>query len=120
MKVLIKNPYIIPGLIRGHRDHLRVKPTDNLFKNVLQAVCAYYGFTPDQIKGACRQRPLPQARHIFIFLCFQRTIRQKKQIAQFINKDRTSVYHAIKIVNDAIDINDREILDPLEIIQLSL
>jgi chromosomal replication initiation ATPase DnaA len=120
MKVLIENPYIIPGLIRGHQNHLRVKPTDNLFEKVIQAVCNYYGFTPAQIKGACRQMPLPQARQIFCFLCIQRTIRKHSQIAQFINNDRSSVYYASKVLNDAIDTNNREILDPLEIIKLSL
>lgn len=81
------SPYVYVGLRRS-------KET----KDALQIICEQIGVTEDEVKGRSRKRDYVIARHIFCFVSHLYYNKRLTQIGRILNRDHSSVIHAIKAV----------------------
>lgn len=90
------NPYVIPGL----------PPRD--IDGILKLTAEAFGVTVEQIKSADRHRDIVQARQAFCDLARRQTGASFQAIARKINRDHSTVIHAISVVSDRIFARDKD------------
>lgn len=119
MKVQIKNPYVIPGMIRSLNKNIEVVDASNSrsITKILNAVCTYYGITPEQIRADVNKRPLPQARAIYAHLCCLKTNQTHEVIAKYINRERSNITTYNANIDNAKATKDPLLFTPLQIIK---
>lgn len=69
---------------------------------ILAEVSAETGFTPGELKGPSRVRPLVHARHYAMWRCYRETDNSQPAVGRFFNRDHTSVIHALRQVERRI------------------
>ena len=68
---------------------------------IADAVCATFGIEMEDLRGKCRQKPLPTARKVFCYLCVVHAGLDEYETAKIINRDRSTVYvHVMEVIND--------------------
>lgn len=68
---------------------------------IADAVCATFGIETEELRGKCREKPLPTARKVFCYLCVVHAGLDEYETAKIINRDRSTVYvHVMQVKND--------------------
>ena len=78
-------------------------------KKLLSIILVICGVTSEAFYSDKRGRRLVIARHLFCYIARVKLGYKLVQIAQFIQRDHTTVMHAIKTVTNLLDINDAEV-----------
>lgn len=66
--------------------------------SICEAVCDYFDVQPSELRGKRRHQDIARARHIFCYIAFEYTDSSKKKIGHFLNRDHTTVIHALRRV----------------------
>lgn len=78
------------------RDWIWIHPAQPTMKAVAEAVCARHGLEVDDIRGPSRLSYVARARQEFMFECRKTARKSMGQIAQFLNRDHTTVVYGIQ------------------------
>lgn len=79
---------------------------------IIRNVCKYYGADEDALKGPQRSRNISEPRQVAMYLMRQMLHMSQDEIAKVFSRDRTTVIHALKQVEKAVQIKDNK-LDPI-------
>jgi chromosomal replication initiation ATPase DnaA len=72
---------------------------------IIQKACEYFNTCPMSVMGRSRQRQIVMARHVSMYL-LKETGLTLAAIGEMYKKDHTTVIHAIKAVNDQLEVNE--------------
>lgn len=101
----LKLSYLTDGQREGiKRENLMYFRSKDISNAIMNVVCEYYGFTPEQLAGKRGKGILPWARHAFCYLMRKYTRHPVTAIGFIINRDHTTVIHSIRVVNDNIEV----------------
>jgi chromosomal replication initiator protein len=69
---------------------------------ILEATALEFDLDPNHVKGKSKARPIALARQVAMFLSSELTEYTAEQIATAFNRDRTTVNHAVKRIDSAL------------------
>jgi chromosomal replication initiator protein len=95
---MLSSPYVYPGI----RD-IDAKQT-SVFDVVLK-VCDIYGITLDKLMTRTRFKPIPEARHICMFIMRRQFKWGFIKIGEYFNLDHTTVIHGVQGIEKLLDTN---------------
>ena len=101
------------SFIGGFRLYEEIKPS--IYDEIIEIVCRYYGHTYDQVNQKNRKKELVMTRHICMFMGSTYTKLSEVNIGKKFNKDRTTVIHSCKVVNNLIE-TDKKIAYDIKVI----
>lgn len=90
---------------------------EDRLERILKVCSKYFNISIEDIKGRERYKKFIIPRHCFCFLAWKFTNYTKSEIARYINRDHTTVIHAIAMVNDSFDTKQYLYEDILKLIQ---
>lgn len=65
-------------------------------KSICQAVCEFFDVHESELRGVRRHKRITFARHVFCYIAFEYTDSSKNRIGGFLNRDHTTIIHALK------------------------
>lgn len=85
---------------------LQSVPTAAAFEpqNLLEALCRYTGVTIENVRSKSRKSVLADVRRIFCYICSGHGV-SDREIASYINRDRSLVWAAVRRCNDIISVD---------------
>jgi len=98
------------------------KPLD--FQNALmralqRSICFYYLIENEELFKNSRERHLMNARQVFQYLAHVKLKIPSPVVGHFSNRDHATVLHSKKIINDQLDIQNKEVrVDIANIMQI--
>lgn len=106
--------YAFPGLKMAYltekqrevikNEYHKIYKSDDITEKIQILVCEYFGVTKDQLVGSRGKGIIPWARHVFCYLVKKYTRFYLVDIGKMLgDRDRTTIIHSIKTVNDNID-----------------
>lgn len=98
------------------RMDLSTPSKDNFFQ-MTTLICDALNVSVDAIFSATRKREIAEVRFLVMYFLFTKCYGRKSAIGAYMNKDHTSVIHAIKKVNDRIYIKDDATLHAIKVIE---
>jgi chromosomal replication initiator protein len=75
---------------------------------ILDATAQEFGLQPGELKGKSRRQPIARARQVAMYLARDLTEHTPDQIGTVFNRDRTTVNHAVKQIDAAV--NDDQVV----------
>lgn len=69
-------------------------------KEILNLVCCYYNLKKTDLESESRKKNIVKARHIYAYLSMNFTKEKPAYIGVLINRDRTTVLHSFKKINN--------------------
>lgn len=75
---------------------------------IADAVCATFGIELEDLRGKCREKPLPTARKVFCYLCVVHAGLDEYETAKIINRHRSTVYVHVMEVQTDWDVRPRD------------
>jgi chromosomal replication initiator protein len=85
-------------------------------QKIVQCVAEYFGIRLEDILGKTQTRDYVMARQIAMFLCRHRLKMSYLKIGEFFAKDHSTVMSSVKVIQNGIDNDDRDISNPYEAI----
>ena len=64
--------------------------------SICQAVCEHFQIPERELRGSRRHQALVYARHVFCYIAFEYTSASKCKIGHFLNRDHTTIIHALR------------------------
>jgi hypothetical protein len=64
--------------------------------SICQAVCEHFDVHPSELRGVRRHKRIAYARHVFCYIAFEYTDSSKNRIGHFLNRDHTTIIHALR------------------------
>jgi hypothetical protein len=64
--------------------------------SICQAVCEHFQIPERELRGSKRHQALVYARHVFCYIAFEYTSASKCKIGHFLNRDHTTIIHALR------------------------
>lgn len=105
------SPGIPPEILTGKSSLPYVELTPD---EILSIVCATTGFAMEQITGKSREAPLIKARFLAAVLlstfCGPKN-RTRMMVAKALNRDHTSIVHALETHKDLMSIRDKDTME---------
>src|ERR1700679_3316065 len=96
------NYVAIPG-IKNIEGFDAVTPVEDRRQRVVNACCAYYKVSFDELKKRVRRREIVRPRQIAMYLLHKMTQMWCADIGKLFEKDHTTVLHSFGIVQDLFD-----------------
>jgi chromosomal replication initiation ATPase DnaA len=72
-------------------------------------LCGYYKFSMEDLKGNSRKGKLPYCRQVASYFLMKHFDWTKREVTNFLECDRTTIYHSIEKIEGLIDV-DRSVL----------
>ena len=80
---------------------MRTESSDHIMQEIMGIVCDVFGVSKEDVVGRTRHREVVVARHTYCFLCSKLDpMGTLKRVGMSIDRDHSTVLHAIKKVND--------------------
>lgn len=99
------NPYALPGLLNDYKMNLQPTMKDYNLDRFIEVISTKTGVSEKNIKSKSREKEFVFARHVFCYLAKKYTGHTLKAIGQYINRDHTSIIHAIQTMNNEMRFN---------------
>lgn len=64
--------------------------------SICQAVCEHFQIPERELRGSKRHQAIVYARHVFCYIAFEYTSASKSKIGHFLNRDHTTIIHALR------------------------
>lgn len=87
---------------------------------IIQQVLAVCKVTYSELTGKSQEQRLVVPRHLVIWLTTYYCGLADSEVGQLVNRDRTTVVHAIGKINDSLDVQDQLYMMPLKEIEQRL
>ena len=71
---------------------------------ILSKVCEYYNVDKKKVKSLSRRADLVKARQVYSFICSSITELTRERVGEIINRDHSSISHAISKINQLTDV----------------
>lgn len=104
----------LAAMIQAERQERVVGRGFSKFTQIASAVAAATDVTIEEMISRDRRMQVAEARHITIYLCRIRTGETMTAIGKYFARDHTTVIHAIRKVEDLIEIKDKDTMVYLE------
>lgn len=96
--------WCIPGVRKPDMPTIYRKTDESIaVGTIIDMVCLYFDVTIEQLKSKNRARQICYPRHIAMFLLYNYCIKSCQSVANYFNRDHTSVLHAVRSIKNLVD-----------------